>query len=72
MNSQKFLSIALFAVGVVFAAPNPHIGMVNNNNVRDVGAVYSRPGYASQPAFLLMDKNKPACYSRYANPSILT
>ncbi|KAG9195464.1 hypothetical protein G6011_00585 [Alternaria panax] len=63
MNLLQFLFVAVFAIGVAFAAPSPHIGMVNNDDIRDVGAVYSQPGYASKPIFLLMDKKNPACNS---------
>ncbi|KAL1795784.1 hypothetical protein ACET3X_006008 [Alternaria dauci] len=62
MGLLQFLSIAVFANGVVLAAPSPHMGMVNNNDVRDIGAVYSQPGYASKPEYLLMDKKTPACF----------
>ncbi|KAI4631349.1 hypothetical protein J4E83_002880 [Alternaria metachromatica] len=35
--------------------------MINNDNVRDVGAVYSQAEFSSAPTFLLMDKQSPRC-----------
>jgi hypothetical protein len=60
----------LFASSMAFAAPSPHIGMVNNNDIRDVGAVYSQPGYASDPTFLFMDKKMPKCNTLYVTRPI--
>ncbi|KAI4689401.1 uncharacterized protein J4E88_002753 [Alternaria novae-zelandiae] len=34
--------------------------MTNNDNVRDVGAVYSQAEFSSAPTFLLMDKQSPS------------
>jgi hypothetical protein len=56
---------------MIFAAPSLHIGMVNNDDVRDVGAVYSQPGYASKATFLLMNKKTSTCNPLYATSSIL-
>ncbi|RII24710.1 hypothetical protein CUC08_Gglean011722 [Alternaria sp. MG1] len=61
MSFLKFLFVTVLALATAIAAPSPHIGMVNNDDVRDVGAVYSQPGYASKPEFLLMDKKIPKC-----------
>jgi hypothetical protein len=72
MQYQHFLFVFLFVVGMAFAVPSPHIGMVDNDRVRDVGAVYSQPGYSSKPTFLLMNKQEPRCVPLYVTPSPLT
>ena len=41
MSFLKFLFVTVLALATAIAAPSPHIGMVNNDDVRDVGAVYS-------------------------------
>ncbi|KAI4946583.1 hypothetical protein J4E91_007272 [Alternaria rosae] len=61
MYYQYVLSLLLIVVGMAFAAPSPHIGMINNDDVRDVGAVYSQADFSSAPTFLLMDKQSPRC-----------
>lgn len=60
MSFQRFLFVIIFAIGMIFAAPSPHIGMV-----------HSQPGFASKPAFLFMNKKTPTCNPLYATLSIL-
>ena len=70
MYYQHVLSLLLIVVGMAFAAPSPHIGMINNDDVRDVGAVYSQAEFSSAPTFLLMDKQSPRCIPLYVIPSL--
>jgi len=58
---QHLLLCATFIIGMVFAAPRPHIGMIDNDVARDVGAVFTEPTYNSSATFLLMNKINPEC-----------
>lgn len=71
MYYQDVLSLLLIVVGMAFAAPSPHVGMINNDDVRDVGAVYSQADFSSAPTFLLMDKQSPRCIPRYVISPLL-
>ncbi|KAF1939203.1 hypothetical protein EJ02DRAFT_497698 [Clathrospora elynae] len=65
-----FLTAVLWFMGIALAAPRPHIGMVNNDYVRDVGAVYPNLAYGGEGTFLLEAKNKPECITLYNIVSI--
>jgi len=58
---QHLLFLAASLIGMVFAAPRPHIGMIDNDVARDVGAVFNKPTYNSSATFLLMNKISPQC-----------
>ena len=70
MYYQHVLFLILIFVGMAFAAPSPHIGMINNDDIRDVGAVYSQAKFSSAPTFLLMDKQSPRCIPLYVISSL--
>ena len=72
MSFLTFLFVTVLSLAMAMAAPSPHIGMLNNDDVIDVGAVYSQLGYASKPEFLLMDKKIPKCNPLYATLPILS
>ncbi|KAE8825195.1 hypothetical protein PTNB73_08191 [Pyrenophora teres f. teres] len=55
------LVFAAFLVGTVFTAPHPHVGMVDNEVARDVGAVFTQPHFQSPATFLLLNKASPQC-----------
>ncbi|PZD23726.1 hypothetical protein A1F96_09985 [Pyrenophora tritici-repentis] len=61
MTFQKSLLLAAFLIGMVFAAPRPHIGMIDNEVARDVGVVFTQPHFQSPATFLLLDKVSPQC-----------
>lgn len=71
MYYQHIFSLFLIVIGTAFAAPSPHIGMINNDDVRDIGAVYSQAEFSSAPTFLLMDKQSPRCFPLYVISSLL-
>jgi hypothetical protein len=56
-----FFAVVLYLIGMAFAAPRPHIGMINNADVQDVGVVYPLPNYGGDATFLLIYKGEPRC-----------
>jgi hypothetical protein len=60
-----FLATALCLIGMVFAAPSPHTGMINDATFQDVGAVYPEANYGGPATFLLLGKQKPTCMKLY-------
>ncbi|KAF2826501.1 hypothetical protein CC86DRAFT_292865 [Ophiobolus disseminans] len=46
---------------MITALPGPHIGMVENNDLRDVGVVYSKANYQGTTKFVFELKNKSDC-----------
>ena len=71
MYYQHIFSLFLIVIGMAFAAPSPHIGMINNDDIRDIGAVYSQAEFSSAPTFLLMDKQSPRYFPLYVISSLL-
>jgi hypothetical protein len=70
MNFQLFLLAGFCFIGITFAAPRPHTGMINDDNVRDVGAVFSASNYGAEGTFILQNKKKSQCMSLYV-PSLI-
>jgi hypothetical protein len=62
-----FLAMVLCLFGITFAAPRAHIGMINDINVQDVGAVYPFANYGGTSTYLLMTKQQPQCMQLYAS-----
>jgi hypothetical protein len=61
-----FLAAVLCLIGMAFAAPRPHTGMINDEKVMDVGVVYPQANYGGTPTFLLLSKQGPQCMQLYA------
>ncbi|CAO2648292.1 Nn.00g075590.m01.CDS01 [Neocucurbitaria sp. VM-36] len=67
MGLKHLILAALCLIGMPFASPFPHTGMINDEFARDVGAVYSKPGYQGDGSFLLEFKGEPRCMSLRRN-----
>jgi hypothetical protein len=60
-----FAYAALSLLGLSMALPEPHTGMVDNGDIRDVGAIYSKPNYQGTHNFIYEIKGKPDCLALY-------
>ena len=67
--SHSFVFAFLCFIGMTLAAPRPHTGMINDDRFRDVGAIYSEPGYGGGGAFLLAVKDGRECQPLYDGPA---
>ncbi|KAF1829053.1 hypothetical protein BDW02DRAFT_602871 [Decorospora gaudefroyi] len=66
MGFQLFLLACFCLVGMVFASPRPHTGMINDEFYRNVGAVYDLSNYEGLGAFILQNKTAPECMQLYS------
>jgi hypothetical protein len=60
MISIKTIILFILA-GIVMALPQPHTGMVDNDNVRDVGVIYTTTNFEGSAKFVFEIKAKPEC-----------
>jgi hypothetical protein len=56
---------ALSLLRLSTALPEPHTGMVDNTNIRDVGVIYTKPNYQGKHEFIYQTKSKPDCLALY-------
>jgi|TARA_R110002003_G_scaffold1048_16_gene22285 hypothetical protein len=61
--SLKQILTFVFAVivGIAMALPEPHNGMVDNDHVRDVGVIYSKPNFQGDKKFVFEVKDGSGC-----------
>jgi hypothetical protein len=63
---NKVLAFAvLFLAGLTAALPEPHAGMVDTAEIRDVGIIYTKPNYQGKHDFVYQIKSKPDCLALY-------
>ena len=66
---MSFIQILTFAVfylaGLAMALPEPHKGMIDNDYVRDVGVVYSKPNFQGKSKFVFELKEQSECLVLY-------
>ncbi|KAF1844866.1 uncharacterized protein K460DRAFT_416229 [Cucurbitaria berberidis CBS 394.84] len=61
MSVKLRIFAMLCLISMTLVASLPHTGMINDEFVRDVGAVYTEPGYGGKASFLLALKAEPKC-----------
>lgn len=64
------LSILLTLLFVMFAAavPEPHRGMIDNDDIRDVGVVYTAANFTGTRKFIFETKRELKCLPLYVTP----
>lgn len=55
----------MLIIGLTMAVPEPHRGMIDNDDVRDVGVVYTKPDFAGTKKFIFEVKAEPGCLALY-------
>jgi hypothetical protein len=58
--------VGLCTISFTMALPEPHKGMVDSANIRDIGVVYSKPNFQGYKGFILEHKGASNCQSMYA------
>ncbi|KAH7089846.1 hypothetical protein FB567DRAFT_590638 [Paraphoma chrysanthemicola] len=52
---------AILIFGAAMALPEPHEGMIDNEFIRDVGVVFSKPNFQGDKKFIFEIKDESAC-----------
>lgn len=67
----SIMSFAILALaGIAMAFPQPHNGMVDNANIRDVGVIYTGTNFTGAPKFIFELKARPECIPLYVSYGI--
>ncbi|KAF1918153.1 hypothetical protein BDU57DRAFT_444093 [Ampelomyces quisqualis] len=51
---------------LAMALPGPHRGMVDNDSIRDVGEIYTKPDFSGNRKFIFETKSTPECLPLFA------
>lgn len=67
--ARHHITMALLMVAnlVAFSKGAPHLGMIDNEKMRDVGVAYSGPDFTGVPTLLIQSKNQPSCEPLYVD-----
>jgi hypothetical protein len=64
------LFILFFIAGVAMALPQLHAGMIDNDSIRDVGVLYSKPNFKGNSKFVFELKTKPTYSTVWAERTL--
>lgn len=68
MFISKMINFTTFLLaGMAVALPEPHVSMIDNANVRDVGMTYNKENFQGASKFVLQFKQDTQCLDLYAS-----